>query len=653
MYNFSRYFVIFCLLCITIGAIALGSTYRHFAVNDLIAHGKSNNQALSLFLHKQLWLNINQDTAKHALPNSKSKLQNELPKINTEFNENIKQSLIEANIAKLKIYNISGKLLFTTDHQSEKDSNEDNSFITLSNTPSHELTHKNNFYSLKGVIENISLFSSNIPIQQSKQSSLIGMFEIHMDVSSHYQRIKQTEIKIFFLSFGILAIIFGVLIAFIKRAKNMIKSNEDDLNKHIEKINTINRSLKESAQELAISREKAEDHSMFKSNFIANMSHELRTPLNAIIGFSEILQESPEEFDANEISEDSLKINTAAKSLLGLINDLLDISKIEAGKMDFHIEQFDIPMVIEDIAETVKPLAEKNKNQLITICDRDFGITYADLTRTRQSIYNLLSNACKFTKEGTITLSVSRVTEEGKDWILYNIKDTGIGLSAEHKKAILKDANDPARTNNNVGLGLAISKRFCEMMGGNISVDSKLGEGSSFTIKLPSTVGVREIQEYEISRPTAEDMRMRDEANSERRKHISRVLIIDDDQSIHALMSYILRTEGYLASSALSGKEGLVIVEDEMPDAIILDIMMPEMDGWAVLKQLKNNPKLDYTPIIMLSALGEMSMSEALGADGYITKPFNSKQVIDTISNAIRTKISLKNLNQTVRKNRS
>lgn len=649
MINLSRYFTVISLISMTLGAILLGMTYRFFAINNLTDIGEDSHIAFTQSITEYFWPKY-KDSLNSLTPDTSGKN----PVLTSQIDDDLKQILRGSFIVKIEIYNTKGDMIYSSNVQNESDHKHDSNLVELAldGQTDSSLVHLDSFHGINGIQENVALLTSFLPIQASPDSAVEGVFEIYTDVTNYYEKIKLTEIKIFFLAFAVLAAIFSVLMVFVKRAEKTFKARDDNLNNHIRKVNSINRTLKESAQELAIAREQAEDDSLFKSNFVANMSHDLRTPLNAIIGFSELMLEAPDDISPQEIASDSRKINASAKKLLGMINDLLDISKIEAGKMDFCIDHFDIKQMIADIAATVDPLAERNKNRLVINCDKDVGHAVADLSRTRQSLYNLLSNACKFTKNGTITLDISREPENNLEWIVYKITDTGIGLSPEHKNSIFKEVNGSPGASGSSGLGLAISKRFCEMMGGTISVNSKLGEGSTFIIRLPAIVGESHLREYHIAQPSAEEMRITDLTSSERRQHISKILVIDDDQSIQALMSYILRTEGYQAISANSGKDGLNIIEKNTPDAIILDIMMPEMDGWAVLKELKNNPKLAYTPIIMLSALGEISMGEALGADGYITKPFNSKQVLESLTNAIRTKKALNKLNETVLANR-
>ncbi|MEG4069375.1 ATP-binding protein [Microcoleus sp. Pol11C2] len=239
---------------------------------------------------------------------------------------------------------------------------------------------------------------------------------------------------------------------------------------------------------------KAEAASRAKSTFLANMSHELRTPLNAIIGYSEMLQEEARESGLEEIIPDTQKIYNAGKHLLTLINDILDLSKIEAGRMELYLEKFDLSNLIEEVVATLHPLVEKNHNQLQVSCSENLGVMYADLTKVRQILFNLLSNALKFTEGGTVLLSATREPAGESDWVYLQVSDTGIGMSAEQQQGLFQpfiqgDAST-TRKYGGTGLGLAISRLFCQMMGGDITVESVLDVGSTFTVHLKTKVDI-------------------------------------------------------------------------------------------------------------------------------------------------------------------
>lgn len=246
---------------------------------------------------------------------------------------------------------------------------------------------------------------------------------------------------------------------------------------------------KQAERELYQAKVTAELANKSKSQFLANMSHELRTPLNAIIGYSEILQEEAEELEPEELKSDLGKIESSGRHLLGLINDILDLSKIEAGKMELYLESFQVPVTLQEIVFTMQPLLQKNGNQLQVDCEPEIGEMYADVTKVRQILFNLLGNACKFTNQGTIFL---RVFQKAGQMIVFEVRDTGIGMTREQLNKLFQPFTQAdtstTRKYGGTGLGLAIAKQFCQIMGGDITVDSELGKGSIFTIQLPLRV---------------------------------------------------------------------------------------------------------------------------------------------------------------------
>jgi GAF domain-containing protein/CheY-like chemotaxis protein len=363
--------------------------------------------------------------------------------------------------------------------------------------------------------------------------------------------------------------------------------------------------------------EEADRH---KSEFLANMSHELRTPLNAIIGYSEMLQEDAADLGAEQLTDDLKKINAAGKHLLELINAVLDLSKIEAGKMELYLESFEVAGLVRDIAAVIQPLAAKNANRLEVRCPDAIGPMRADLTKVRQALFNLLSNACKFTDRGTIALAVARETSGGQDSMVFRVSDTGIGMTPEQLARLFEAFSqaDAATTRKygGTGLGLALSRRLCRMMGGDVTVESEAGRGSTFTIRLPAEVA----EAVEAPVPAGPVERAA--------PGVGTVLVIDDEAAVRDLMQRFLTKEGFRIVTASGGEEGLRRARELRPDAITLDVMMPGMDGWAVLSALKADPDLADIPVIMLTIVDDRNLGYALGASDYLTKPIDRERLV-------------------------
>jgi signal transduction histidine kinase/DNA-binding response OmpR family regulator len=386
--------------------------------------------------------------------------------------------------------------------------------------------------------------------------------------------------------------------------------------------------------EVATAKEAAETANRTKSLFLANMSHELRTPLNAILGFSEMLQEEAVDRGLKDFSADLQKISTAGKHLLGLINDILDLSKIEAGKMELHLESFDISALIGEVASTIEMQVGKNGNTLEITCAPDVGFMRADLSKVRQGLFNLVSNAAKFTHDGKIKVAAERQLMDGSDWIIFQVSDTGIGLSSEQIVRLFQsftqaDAST-TRKFGGTGLGLALTRRFCQMMGGDVTVHSVPGEGSVFTIKLPASVAepiaeaVAPIEDRREASQTPADASNDAEPLPAVR---TCVLVIDDDPLQRDLMQRYLRKEGFTVCTASGGVQGLRLARQLLPAAITLDVMMPDMDGWSVLAALKGDATLCEIPVIMLTMVDDAERGFTLGASEYATKPVNRRRL--------------------------
>ncbi len=391
---------------------------------------------------------------------------------------------------------------------------------------------------------------------------------------------------------------------------------------------------RQAEEEVAKAMETAEAANRTKSLFLANMSHELRTPLNAILGYSEMLQEEAADQGIEGFVPDLEKIHGAGQHLLSLINDILDLSKIEAGKMELYLETFSVSQLIGEVVETIRPLISVNGNRLQVTCPPSIGSMHADTTKIRQSLFNLLSNAAKFTREGEISLDVSCVTMEDREWIWFRVSDTGIGMTADQLVKLFQtfsqaDASTTRKFGGS-GLGLALTRRFCQLMGGDVTVSSVPGESSTFTIKVPKIVDEAERQGVDAPDASPEKttngrIGSRDPLQSPVLRRS--VLVIDDDANQRDLMRRSLMGEGFAVETASSGEEGLRLARLLLPIAITLDVMMPGMDGWTVLSMLKADPEVSSIPVVMLTMMDDQRRGYALGADNFLTKPVDRKQL--------------------------
>jgi len=384
-------------------------------------------------------------------------------------------------------------------------------------------------------------------------------------------------------------------------------------------------------QEIEEKGRQLEIASQHKSQFLANMSHELRTPLNAIIGLTEMMTEHSARFGTEKALEPLRRVLRAGRHLLMLINDILDLSKIEAGKLELNIESVPIAPMIEEVSGTSRPLAEQNGNRLVVECPADVGALQADPVRLRQTLLNLLSNACKFTKQGDVRLSVKRMKDDGKPWLEFSVADSGIGMTPEQMEKLFQEFTQADSTTSRqfggTGLGLAITRRLCRMMGGDVTVTSELGKGSTFTIRLPAEGAQADMPAAQPAAPARAVV-----AAARKGANGKTIMVVDDDATARELISRYLLDAGFEVAPAASGVEALKMARELKPVAITLDVIMPELDGWTVLSALKGDPDLASIPVVMVTITDEKQRAFALGATGYLLKPIDRTKLLSLLA---------------------
>ena len=387
----------------------------------------------------------------------------------------------------------------------------------------------------------------------------------------------------------------------------------------------VNSLIEARTEELEVARNEADEANLAKSRFFANMSHELRTPLTAIIGYGEMIAEDCEDLGYDDLLPDVKKITTSGKYLLELINSVLDLQKIEAGKMELYMTSFSIEAMLVALRDINTPLAEKNANQFLIEYENGLGTMFQDETKVSQCLTNFLSNAFKFTNEGTVTLAIEPFDENGADMIRFNVQDTGVGMTPEQLTTVFEEYQQGERSTRaetaqrGTGLGLSLTKSYAELMGGRVEAESEKGVGSTFGFIIP-----REFSNEDTGETLDPIVRNLDDQ--------SIVVLIDDDPVMHDVVKRTLSKSGVTMVGATNGERGLEIVRESKPKLILLDVYMSGRDGWSILREVKSDPDLKDIPVVMVTQLSEERFAKSLGADGYFTKPIDRKRFVEEIA---------------------
>jgi len=476
----SKYYLVIGIPWIIVSVIAVSWIYRVVALDDLKRLTEKNTVMLSRTMANVIWPQIRHMvnvTTEHPVgsPDYKKRIDGALMIVQTLLDEPIAELLRNTNILKIKIFNTAGLTVYSTDHvqtgvQMEADYS------------GHDVIKENRIISTAGfkeAIKNINnqtlknrfVVSSYVPMNLEDSDMIDGVFEVYNDATEIYEQINESQITFAIALFSTLFIIYFLVYFFVRKVDKVVKNNI----------------------ELAIARDTEKEANQAKSTFLANMSHELRTPLNAIIGYSEIIQENAQDINDEESLEDSRRIHSAARHLLHLINEVLDISKIEAGQESVWIEYIKLRNLLNDVTALIEPAINANNNRLRIEFDDQLDCIKTDSVKLKQILFNLLSNAAKFTQNGEITLILSK---DGP-WLVFQIIDTGLGIKSENLHKVFKPFSQvdysSTRRFGGTGLGLAITRHYCEMLGGSIEVSSEYKLGTTFTVKLPVNLPYDEV----------------------------------------------------------------------------------------------------------------------------------------------------------------
>ena len=437
----------------------------------------------------------------------------------------------------------------------------------------------------------------------------------------------------FLLALTRMLFLFGASFFFLMGVSNLqqkrqrIRQLEAEESNKIAELTRLTEVLRERTDELASANLRIQESDRLKSQFLANMSHELRTPMNSIIGFSEILVERLDGKVEGKHLSFLRHILASGQHLLGIINDILDLSKIEAGKMEIFPERFDVRQVIESVCHVMRGMSRAQPNLVIETPD-DLPQIETDLAKFKQILFNLLSNAIKFSPpERAVTIRARHMRGTGDEGVItVSVRDEGIGIDPKDHDVIFEEFRQVdgtvKREFGGTGLGLALVKKFVELQGGTVRVDSAPGSGSTFSFTLPVTMKAAVVSRAQAA-PVLEESGSRP---------TERVLVVEDDAHAYELISAALATAGYTSVRARHGEEAIRLAREARPVAITLDLVLPGLDGWEVLKRLKNDKATRDIPVVIISMIENRELGVALGADDYMVKPVDRERMLERIA---------------------
>jgi len=397
--------------------------------------------------------------------------------------------------------------------------------------------------------------------------------------------------------------------------------------------------------DLAIARDAALKASQSKTQFLANMSHELRTPLNAIIGYTELLLEDARELSINSMSDDLSKVHSAARHLLILIKDVLDLTKIEAGKIELELSHINIAPCINEMCHTIMPMMDASGNNFIVECQDDIGVMYVDATKLRQTLLNLLSNAAKFTKNGKVHLQVKRYNDNGIEKIVFAVKDNGIGLTDDEVSKIFdpftQADSSTTRKYGGTGLGLAISRNFCQLMGGDLTVRSKKGEGSEFFVVIPVKVKDITHTDFQIEEfdeiIDARQFRFGRYTNTaERRSYISSIMFVNEESILARQFARYFELKGFSSKVATDAESCKQLLDHQHFDVVVVEIEIASTDDWQLVRTIQKRPGLEHRSIILLGDRSQAEKGLALGAVDCLSVPTDKSMLQAVVNDCVR-----------------